>query len=840
MIKRTLVYTLLLFGSIAAAAQEIPYDSLSVIDYTRSKKYEIADVQVSGVKFIQKEVLVSLSGLKVGNTITVPGDDITNVLKKFWDQGLFSDVKITASKIEGNKIWIDIFLQERPRMSRINFEGISKSEQEDIMEKINLRNGQQVTDNIMDDTRRIIKDHFVEKGFLNTVVDVVPKEDTVNINMVVLNVAVHKNERIKIDEIYLSGNNTFSDSRLRRVMKKSKKVNMNIFKASKVLEDGIEEDKRSLVDFYNKNGYRDAKVLSDSLSPIIDKRVNLYVRIEEGDKYYFGDIKWIGNTKYPSEILSTVLGIKKGDVFDQEVLDNRLLIDEDAVNSIYLDNGYLFFSLDPVEVSVEDDTIDFEMRIYEGKQATINNIIIKGNSKTNEHVVRREIRSKPGDLFSKQDIIRTVRELASLGHFDPEQIEPNPIPNVANGTVDIEYSLVEKANDQLEVSGGYGGGMLVGTVGIRFSNFSARRLFDSQAWRPVPSGDGQTLSLRGQTNGQYYRSLSFSFVEPWFGGKKPNSLTLSIYHSRINSYNSLYSYYLTQDDVPDEYMLNTGATVGLGRRLTWPDDFFTLYNTITYQRYFLKDYSNYFITDNGAFNIFSFNTTIGRNSTDQPIYPRRGSNFSLEIQLTPPYSLLNNKDYSDLSTEEKFKWVEYHRWWFKADWYTRIVGDLVLYTRLHFGYLGYYNKEIGPAPFQSFDVGGDGLATYQYFGRETIALRGYENGSLTPVHYTSEGTSYKAGNVYTKFTAEIRYPVTMNPSATIYVLGFLEGGNAYYSIEEFNPFEAKRAAGFGVRAYLPMFGLLGIDWGYGFDMDNAAGSDGISGSQFHFTIGQQF
>ncbi|MFZ5940433.1 MAG: outer membrane protein assembly factor BamA [Bacteroidota bacterium] len=839
MIKRTLVYTLLLFSSLIAAAQEIPYDSLSVIDYTRPKKYEIADVTVSGVKFIQKEVLVSLSGLKVGNTITVPGDDITRVLKKFWDQGLFSDVKLTASKIEGNKIWIDIFLQERPRMSRLQIDGITKTEQQDVIEKINLRNGQQVTDDIIDNTRRIITDHFVEKGFLSTQVDIVQKVDTANINMVVLNVMVNKNDRIRIDEIYFTGNDNFSDKRLHRVMKKTKKVNINFFKASKVLADGIEEDKKSLIDFYNKNGYRDAKILSDSISPIIDKRVNLYVNLSEGDKYYFGDVKWIGNTKFPSEILSQVLGIKKGDVFDQEVLDKRLMIDEDAVNSVYLDNGYLFFQLEPVEVSVENDTIDFEMRIYEGKQATINNIIIKGNSKTNEHVVRREIRSKPGDLFSKAAIIRTVRELATLGHFDPEQIEPNPIPNPSDGTVDIEYNLVEKANDQLEVSGGYGGGMLVGTVGIRFSNFSVRRIFDSQAWRPVPSGDGQTLSIRAQTNGQFYQSYNFSFIEPWFGGKKPNSFSLSIFHSKINSSSSYYYMYLTEKNIPDEYMLNSGVTLGLGRRLTWPDDWFTLYNTITYQRYFLKDFTYNFITDNGTFNNLSFNTTIGRNSTDQPIYPRTGSSFSLEIQLTPPYSLFKpGFDYANASTEDKYKWVEYHRWWFKADWYTKIVENLVLYTRLHFGYLGHYNNDIGPAPFGGFDVGGDGLATYNFYGRETIALRGYENGALTPTRKTSEGVSYKAGNVYTKFTAEIRYPVSMNPSATIFVLAFLEGGGAWYSIDEFNPFQAKRSAGVGVRAYLPMFGLLGIDWGYGFD--EAYDGAGISGSQFHFTIGQQF
>ncbi len=577
--------------------------------------------------------------------------------------------------------------------------------------------------------------------------------------------------------------------------------------------------------------------MSDSLvwNAEMDDRVDLYINIEEGDKYYFGDVEWIGNTKYPSEYLNAVLGIEKGDIFDQKVLDDRIFIDEDAVNAVYLDNGYLFFSLTPVEVSVEDDTIDFEMRIYEGDIATINRVIIKGNDRTSEHVVRRELRTLPGDKFSKSELIRTVRELANLGHFDPEQIEPNPIPNQADGSVDIEYNLVERATDQLEVSGGYGAGMLVATVGIRFSNFAIGRIFDPKAWRPVPSGNGQTFSVRAQTNGKFYQSYNFSFVEPWFGGKKPNSFSVSVYHSKMNQ--NMYSYW-NPGNVPDQYMKVTGASLGLGRRLTWPDDFFTLYNAFTYQRYRMKDYSG-FLAENGTFNNFSFTITLGRNSLTQIIYPRGGSNLSLSLQLTPPYSLFNKDlDYATAPDEQKYKWVEYHRWMVNADWYFALKGDLVLMTRLHFGYLGHYNDAIGPSPFESFDVGGDGLSGYNLYGRETIAQRGYPNGSLTPTVTTADGYSKKSGNVYTKYTLELRYPISLNPSATIFVLTFLEGGNAWYSIDQFAPFNSKRAAGFGVRAFLPMFGLLGIDWGWGFD--DYPGHVGPSGSQFHFTIGQQF
>ncbi|MEZ5072768.1 MAG: POTRA domain-containing protein [Bacteroidales bacterium] len=624
-------------------------------------------------------------------------------------------------------------------------------------------------------------------------------------------------------------------------MKDTKKVNWNIFKASKLVSKTFKEDKAKLIEFYNENGYRDAKILGDSVAPSPKKedRLDLYVNVEEGNRFYFGDITWVGNTKYPSELLNNVLGIEKGDVFDQTVLDERLFIDEDAVNGVYLDNGYLFSSITPVEMSVEDDTIDFEMRIYEGEIATIDRVIISGNSRTNEHVARREIYTYPGDKFSKQALIRSVRELANLGHFDPEQIEPNPIPNPAEGTVDIEYKLMERATDQLEISGGYGAGMLVATVGIRFSNFAASRLFDPKAWRPVPSGDGQTFSVRAQTNGRLFQSYNFSFVEPWLGGKKRNSFSISGYYSKrnLNAW-QIYSGFSRADDVEDQYYAVAGLTVGLGRRISWPDDYFSLYNGLSFQRYKVKDYPDYFIVENGHFNNFSLTTTLGRNSQSQIIYPRSGSNLSLSLQVTPPYSLFHpERNYKEMIDEDKYKWVEYHRWMFKADWYHSLLGDLVLMTRFHWGYLGHYNNDIGPSPFEGFDLGGDGLAGYNLYGRETIAQRGYPNNSLTP-KIMINGDPQKPGNVYTKYTLELRYPVSLNPSATIFALTFLEAGNAWHSIDEFNPFVVKRAAGVGIRAFLPMFGLLGIDWAWGFD--EYPGSDGISGSQFHFTMGQQF
>lgn len=833
MYKNILFLSILLSFSFKSFSQDttINYNSLPVIDYSTAKEYEIAGVSVSGVQFLQKEVLVSLSGLQVGEKITVPGDDITKVIKKFWDQGLFSDVKITATKIEKGKIWFDIFLQERPRMSKLIINGIKKSETQDLMDKLNIRNGSQVTDDILNNIKRIIRAHFVDKGFFNTTIDIQLVPDSVRVNMVQLIADVNKNGKVKIEEVVFTGNSVFTTKKLRKQLKKTKGKDLNIFKPSKMIKKDFKEDKDKLIEFYNENGYRDAKILSDSIAKFSENKINVYLNIFEGDKYYFGNVTWIGNTKYPSEILTKVLGIKKGDVFDQKLLDKRLLNDEDAVNSLYLDYGYLFSSIEPVEVKIYSDTIDFEMRIYEGKPATINEIIIEGNEVTNEHVIRREIYTKPGDLFSKSDIIRTVRELAQLGHFDPEQIEPEPIPNPADGTVDIRYKLVEKSNNQFEVSGGWGYGMLVGTVGLRFTNFSARNIFTPKAWRPIPTGDGQTVSIRAQSNGKYYQSYNLSFIEPWFGGKKPNSFSVTLYHTKMNS---SYGYYSSV--ASDKYMKISGASLGLGKRLKWPDDFFTLYNELGYQRYNLKDYdAGYFVFTNGKSNNLSFSTTFGRNSVSQPIYPRNGSNFSLSLQLTPPFSAISGKTFSaETSQEEKYKWIEYHKWKFKADWYTTLAGNLVLYTRAHFGYKGFYNKDIGPSPFEGFDLGGDGLTGYNLYGYETIALRGYSNSSLTP-----RINGVKSGNVYEKLTMELRYPFTLNPSATVFGLVFAEAGNAWYSIDDYNPFLVKRSLGVGLRAFLPMFGLLGIDWAYGFDdVPNAA--YGNSGSNFHFTIGQQF
>ena len=831
MIRRQIVTSFIFFlCATGLMAQEIEYNSLPVMDYSDPRDYEIMEVTVTGVEFLQPEVLVSISGFKVGNRIRVPGDDITKAITKFWEQGLFADIKITATKIEGSKIWIDIYLKEQPRLSRLIINGLKKSETEDLMEKLNIRTGSQVTIDLLNNIERLTKDHFIEKGFYNTKVSIVQAADTLRPNSVRLMVDVDKNQRIKIDDIIFDGNQVYDDTRLRRVLKKTKKVNMNIFKASKYIKQEYREDKNLLIEFYNENGYRDAKILGDTMMRMLHKdkkeRLVLEIKINEGPKYYFRNIEWIGNTIFPSEYMNAVLGIQRGDIFDQTLLDKRLEIDEDAVSSLYLDNGYLFFEVNAVEVKVDDDSIDFEMRIHEGEQATINNVIITGNTKTNEHVVRRELRTKPGMLFSKADIIRTVRELAQLGHFDPENINPVPIPNPQAGTVDIEYQLVERANDQLEISGGWGAGMLVGTVGLRFSNFSARNIFDGKAWRPVPSGDGQTLSLRAQSNGKYYQSYNFTFVEPWFGGKKPNSLSLSVFHTLTNNSYSIW-------DIGDKSMTISGASLGLGRRLKWPDDFFTLYNEISFQQYNLHDWTGYFLFSNGASNNLSFNTVFARKSIDQPIYPRRGSDFSLSLQLTPPYSAFSNKNYLEMGVNQKYRWIEYHKWKFQADSYTTLAGKLVLATRAHFGYLGHYNDDLGPSPFEGFDVGGDGMAGYNLYGYDIIALRGYENGSLTP-----RVNNLKSGNVYTRMFVELRYPVSLNPSATVYVLGFLEGGNAWYSIDEFNPFLVKRSAGIGLRAFLPMFGLLGIDWGYGFDPVN--GSYENSHSQFHFTMGQQF
>ncbi|NMB72920.1 MAG: BamA/TamA family outer membrane protein, partial [Bacteroidales bacterium] len=576
------------------------HDSLPVIDYSKTETYVIAGISVSGVNYLDKDVLANLSGFSVGDKITVPGEDITKMLKKYWSQGLFSDVRI-ASRIEGDQIYLDIYLKERPRLSTLSIVGLKKSEIKDITDKLKIRNGSQVTEDVLNNIRTIVTKHFTEKGFFNVKIDIVQIPDTTLPNRVKLKLVIDKNERVKISDIVFTGNKEVPAKKLRKAMKKTHRRDWNIFKGSKYIKSNYEEDKVKVVEYYNEKGYRDAKILKDSLAVLNPKRIILYLDVYEGPKYYFRNITWIGNTVYPSEVLSKVLGVKKGDVYNQTLLTKRLSTDEDAVSSLYLDNGYLFFNVSPEEVLIEHDSIDLEMRISEGKQATVNNIIINGNNKTNEHVIRREIRTLPGELFSKSEIIRTVRELAQLGHFDPEKIEPNPVPNPADGTVDIQYNLQERSNDQLEISGGWGAGMLVGTIGIRFSNFSARSMFDPKAWRPIPSGDGQTLAIRAQSNGTIYRSYSISFVEPWLGGKKPNSLSVSLYNSKYR--NASYDYFSNRYTQQDKgFMSISGVSVGLGRRLSWPDDFFTLYNEISFQNYTLDNYKGYFslLQNNGV------------------------------------------------------------------------------------------------------------------------------------------------------------------------------------------------------------------------------------------------
>lgn len=810
--------------------------NVPVMDYAYPREYEIEKITVSGVKFLDASILVQLTGIKVGEKILIPGERITQSIEKLWSQGLFSDIKVTYTKIEGGKISLDYYFSERHRLSKLTFEGINRSETQDLLEKVNLINGSQVTENVINNVDRIIRDFFIDKGYLNIDVQISQLVDPKLPNSVRLNAKISKNEKVKIAEIFFVGNEVFTTEKLRREMKNTKKKNWNIFKASKFIKADYLEDKKSVENFYNENGYRDFKFISDSISKISEDRINLFIKVFEGNKYYIRDIAWIGNTKFPSELLSTYLGMKKGDPYNKTKLEERLFIDEDAVNSIYMDQGYLFAQIMPMEVRIENDSIDLEMRVYEGQPATIDKVIIRGNTKTNEHVIRRELRTNPGDLFSKTAIVRSARELAQLGHFDPEKIAPNPIPHQAEGTVDIEYELEERANDQFEISGGWGAGMLVGTVGLRFNNFSIRRIFDFKAWRPVPSGDGQTLSLRVQSNGKYYLSANISFVEPWFGGKKPNSFSFSAYISSQTNGRK-------KGDPSRQSLKVTGLSVGLGKRLKWPDDYFSWYNAINYQNYNLNNWNQYFIFSDGSSNNLSYTTMLSRNSAGpNPIYPTQGTNLSLSLQLTPPYSLFNDVDYSDpdMLDSEKYKWVEYHKWGFKSDWFITLAGNLnpsgrklVLFARAQLGYLGFYNGNIGPSPFEGFDLGGDGMSGYNLYGRDVIGLRGYENGSLTPIV-----NGNKSGNVYEKIALELRYPISLAQSATVFALVYLEAGNAWYRIQDFNPFSLYKSAGVGLRAFLPMFGLLGIDWGYGFNP--VPGFPNANGSQFHFVIGQQF
>jgi len=831
-IKWSFVAIFLTLMSLSLNAQE----KQEIIDYMTSEDYIIGGVTITGVKFLDTNALIGISGLKIGQEITIPGDAVTTAVKKLWQQGLFSDVRIYRKTV-ADTVFLDIFLQERPRLSSVKFNGLKKSEIDDLNKKINLPVGSQVTAFLLNTADKIIKDFFIEKGFLNTEVNFIQKDDPDQPNNVILTINVDKKEKVKIGEITFVGNEFFDANKLRRQMKGTKKKNLNFFRASKYIGEKYDEDKDKLITFYNDNGFKDFTILADSLYPISEDRIGLLIRIDEGNQYFLRNVNWVGNSVYRKEDLEKAFNVDKGSVYNQSLISDRLNGTsgaQDAVGNMYQNFGYLFSSITPVEVKIDKDSIDLEIRIYEGEQAYLNNVIISGNTRTNEHVARRELYTLPGDLYSKNNVMRSYRQLGVLGHFDPEKINPVPVPDYINRTVDLLYKLEEKANDQFEVSGGWGAGMLVGTVGVRFNNFAMRNFFDLKQWKPYPSGDGQSLSIRAQTNGKIYQSYNISFNEPWLGGKKPNSFSISMYRSIMRREGG-------------RSMIVDGATIGLGKRLSWPDDFFSLYGELSYQRYDMNNYSSYdFIFSDGTSNLLTLTTKLVRFSTGPNlIYPTSGSSFTLALQATPPYTAISGKDMSNASDQVKYKWIEFHKWTFKSDYYFPISKNdkMILNARFAFGYLGHYNNAIGPSPFENYSVGGDGMNNYSLSGREVISLRGYSSGnggvgSLTP---NDPVKGVPSGNVYSKITFELRYPISLNPQATIYGLAFLESGRAWYSLKEYNPFKMNRSAGFGLRANLPMFGLLGIDWGYGFDpVPDPVAFPGANKSQIHFVIGQQF
>ena len=857
----------------AFAQDEAESDSIknlpSIVYTGTPKKYEIADIQVEGAPNYEDFTIIGLSGLAVGQTISVPGDEITDAVRRYWRHGLFSDVKISATKIDRNKIWLLISVKLRPRASEIRYHGVKKSEREDLEEKIGLIKGSQITPNIINRTEFLIRQYFDDKGYKNADINIMQQDDVSAENEVIVDIYIDKKTKIKVNSIVFDGNKALSENKLRRAMKKTNQrfKLVTLFRPKKFIPEKYEEDKQLIIDKYNEYGYRDARILCDSVWAHDDKTVNVYIKIEEGEKYYIRNINWIGNTLYPSEWLDAQLNMKKGDVYNQKKLAERLNTDQDAIGNLYYNNGYIFYSLEPVEVNIEKDSVDLEMRIYEGKQATISKVRINGNTRLYDNVVRRELRTIPGALFSKDDMERSYREIAQMGHFNPETIDLRPEPHPEDGTVDIIYNLETKSSDQIEFSAGWGQTGIIGRIGLKFTNFSMANLFNkSKNYKGIlPQGDGQTLSISGQTNGQYYQSYSISFLDPWFGGKRPNSFSVTAYYSKqtdvadnyynqawlYNSMSSMYgSYYNNSYNTyesyydPDQYVKMFGVSVAFGKRLKWPDDYFTFSAELSYQRYILRDW-DYFPVTNGNCNNLSLNLTLARSSIDNPIYPRRGSEFSLTAQITPPYSLISGKDYSQYAQSmsdpnyqedqnKMHKWVEYHKWKFKWKSYLALSGAKkcpVLMTRAEFGIVGHYNK-YKKSPFETFDVGGSGMSGYSSgYATETIGLRGYEDNSLTPYR------GYE-GYAYTRLTLEFRQAIILEAQTQVYALAFVEAGNAWHDVKNFSPFDLKRSAGVGVRIFLPMVGLLGLDWAYGFDP--VFGSRESSGSQLHFVLGQEF
>ncbi|QKJ29109.1 outer membrane protein assembly factor BamA [Mucilaginibacter mali] len=814
-------------------ARSVSADSLS---YLNPKEYIIGGVSVAGTKYLDKDILLQISKLNKGDRVTLPGDASAKVIKDLWEQGLFDDVKLNITKINLDTVYLEIAIQERPRLSRLHLTGIRKGEIEDVQKKLNDKTGKIVNENLLNTTNAIIKKHFAEKGFLNTTVTIKQRVDPGDANSVILDVAVDKKQKVKIAHVYFEGNKAFSASKLKGYMKDTREKKFyHIFGSKKFKQDKYDEDKQTLVEKMQGAGYRDAEVISDSVWKNDEKTVNVKLKVYEGPKYYFGNVKWSGNARYPADFLQKVLRIKKGDVFSEEELNKRLsgpTQNSDDLSSLYLNDGYLTYQADPVQTRIYNDTIDLDIRIYEGPQYTINRIILKGNDVTNDKVVLRELTTKPGQKFSKEAIVRSTREISQLGNFDETKIDPKPT-NIqqADGTVDIVYNVVEKPSDQVELSGGFGGGQLVGTLGLTFNNFSLRNIFNLKAYKPLPKGDGQKLSLRGQANGKNYQNYSFTFSEPWLGGKKPIYFALSAY-TQLSSTGQYYP----KSDPNYNFLRINGIGVTLGKRLRFPDNYFQLNYSLNFDHYKLDNFTGYLFSNGTSFNI-KLTQELSRNSLDAPIFPTQGSNIKFTVQVTPPYSLFNHTNYAIATPEQRYHFVEYHKWKFDAQWFQRVAGKLVLMTQTRFGFLGQYSSAVGQSPFERFKVGGDGMQSYQFLqGSEIIGLRGYQNFSIVPY-----GSNYNENNnpgspIYNKYTLELRHPITASQSATIFLLAFAEGGNVWNNFNDFNPFQVRRSVGVGARIFLPIFGLLGLDYGYGFD--KIPGIPGANKGQFHFSIAQ--
>lgn len=823
-------------GRQTSAAQVLPADSLS---YLNPKELTVGAVTITGSQYLDKDVLIKISQLNKGDKITVPGDATSNVIKNLWQQGLFDDVKLLYT-LRNDTINFEINVKERPRLSKLNIKGLRKGEVEDVQKKLKDKTGKIVNENLLNTTTAIIKKHFAEKGYLNTAVNVKQRKDNGEANSMILDVFVDKKTKVKVNSVAFAGNTAFKDAKLKKYLKKTKEKKWyNLFGSKKFLRDKYEEDKQTLVSKMQANGYRDAEVLSDSVWKNDETTVNVKIKVYEGPKYYFGDVTWSGNARYPTKILNTLLRIKKGDIFSEEELNKRLAgsPNGDDISSLYLNDGYLTYQTDPVQTRIHNDTIDVDLRVYEGPQYTINNVIIKGNEVTNDRVIRREIRTKPGQKFSKEAIVRSTQAITQLGNFDEQKLEPRPTNiNPNEGTVDILYNVVEKPSDQIELSGGFGGGSIVGTLGLTFNNFSLRNIFNIKAYKPLPKGDGEKLSLRGQANGRNYQNFSFTYSEPWFGGKKPVNFGITAYTQLQSNGSNLIGYQLKKGD-KGYYGINiNGISATIGKQLKWPDDYFNLSHTLSFDHYNLTDYPGYLFSNGKSINI-KLTETFSRYSLDAPIYPTSGSNIRLTAQFTPPYSLFNNVNYAIATPQERYHFVEYYKAKFEAQWFQKIYGKLVLKAQTQFGFLSAYNRIVGQSPFERFKLGGDGMQSYQFLqGSEIIGLRGYENFEVVPNGSNTTIASNSGSPIFDKLQLEIRHPVIASQSATIFVLGFAEGGNTWNSFNEFAPFNVRRSVGVGARIFLPIFGLLGLDYGYGFDA--IPGNPTYNKGHFHFSIAQ--